>query len=154
NRQSKPSRIANYSHAQPRFIRVPPASRQSPCPTNDLDDLILDYNTLSSTFLFGILSNRIGGKLKWYGDKTGIASIVAAVFNFIMSYSLLNVEITMDAYILELTKTRPPGEPRPLTAKLKIEKSPWATLTCFRPIFSIANLDIAFQKSGPLADTP
>ena len=153
NRQSKPSRIANYSHAQPRFIRVPPASRQSPCPTNDLDDLILDYNTLSSTFLFGILSNRIGGKLKWYGDKAGIASIVAAVFKFIMSYSLLNVEITMDAEMLERTKTRTPGETRTLTAKLKIDKSPWETLNCFRPIFSIANLDIEFPKSGPLADT-
>jgi hypothetical protein len=153
NRASKPSRGANYAHAQPRFIRVSPPNFQSPCPTNDLDDLILDSNTLASTTLFGLLSDRLGGKLKWYGDKAGIASIVAAVFKFVMSYALLDVEISMDAEMLERTKNRTPGETRTLTAKLKIDKNPWETLNCLRPIFSIANLDIEFPKSGPLADT-
>ena len=153
NHAPKPSRGASYSHARARFIRTPPPNFQSPCPTNDLDDLILDTNTLASTTLFGLLSDRLGGKLKWYSDKAGIASIVAAVFKFVMSYALLDVEISMDAEMLERTKNRTPGETRTLTAKLKIDKSPWETLNCLRPIFSIANLDIEFPKSGPLADT-
>ena len=67
----------------------------------------------------------------------GIASIVATVFKFIMSYSMVDVEITMDAEMLDRTKTKTsPGETRTLTAKLKILTSPWETLNCLRAIFN------------------
>ncbi len=147
------SRPANFSHAQRQFVKLTAENWQGPCPTTDTQDLILDVNTLASTTLFGILSNRIGGKLKWYGDKAGIASIVAAVFKFVMSYAMLDVEITMDGEMLVRTKGKTPGELKTLTAKLKIDKSAWERLNCLRPVFSAANLDLEFPKSGPLADT-
>ena len=152
--QQKTARVGpNFSHAQRPFVKAVPETWQGPCPTTDTQDLILDVNTLTSTTLFGILSNRIGGKLKGYGDKAGIASIVAAVFKFIMSYAMLDVEITMNGEMLERTKTKTPGELKTLTAKLKIDKSAWERLNCLRPVFSAANLDLEFPKSGPLADT-
>jgi hypothetical protein len=140
--QKQTARV-NYSHAKP----------QSPCPTNDSQDLILDYNALASTTLFGILTTRLGGKIKAYGGGAGIANIVAAVFKFILSYSMLDVEITMDGEEVVRPKDKSPGAPRTLTAKLKIDKSPWEQLNCLRPVFNAAGLDLEFPKSGPLADT-
>ncbi|HET9527884.1 MAG TPA: hypothetical protein VFO99_17045, partial [Pyrinomonadaceae bacterium] len=86
----------NYSHSNSSSIKTAAAIWQSPCPTNDSQDLILDYTSLSSTTLFGILTNRLGGKIKSVGGAIGIAGIVATVLKFILSYSMLDVEITMD----------------------------------------------------------
>lgn len=144
--EKKTARL-NHAHATP-------ANWQSPCGTNDTQDLILDYNALASTTLFGMLSNRLGGKLESYGGKAGIANIVAAVVKFIASYALLDVEITMNGEVLVRTQTNTTaGELKTLTAKLKIDPSPWEKLNCLRPVFNAAGLDIEFPKSGPLADT-
>ncbi len=146
---------ANYAHAKSRLARVPVAANwQSPCPTNDTQDLILDANSLTSTTLFGLLADRIGGKLEKYGGMAGFANIVATVFKFILTYSMVDVEITMNDEMLTRTKSNStPGETRQLTAKLKILPSSWEKLNCLRWIFNALGLDLEFPKSGPLADT-
>jgi hypothetical protein len=137
----------NYSHA-----RI--ANWQSPCPTNDTQDVILDYTQVASTTLFGILAERLGGRLDKYGRAAGIANIVATVFKFILSYALVDVEISMNGEILERTKSNTtPGELKTLTAKLKIDPTRWEGLNCLRPFFNAAGLEIELAKSGPLADT-
>src|SRR4030095_3043323 len=78
---------------------------QSPCETTAREDLILDYNALASTSLFGILANKVGGKLKKYGGAAGVANLFTTVFKFILTYSLVDVEITMDGDMLERTKS-------------------------------------------------
>ncbi|HEU4508255.1 MAG TPA: hypothetical protein VFR78_08465 [Pyrinomonadaceae bacterium] len=137
----------NYSHAN--F-----AQSQSPCPTDAVQDVILDSNQVASTTLFGILANRLGGKLERYGRAAGIANIVATVSKFILSYSLLDVEISMNGEVLVRTKSNTtPGELKTLTARVKIDPTPWEKLNCVRPVFNAAGLDIELSKSGPLADT-
>ncbi|HSL55246.1 MAG TPA: hypothetical protein VK868_12670, partial [Pyrinomonadaceae bacterium] len=139
--QQKTARLdhrANYAHAKSRFARAPVAANwQSPCPTNDTQDLILDANSLTSTTLFGMLADRIGGKLEKYGGMAGFANIVATVFKFILTYSMVDVEITMNDEMLTRTKSNStPGETRQLTAKLKILPSSWEKLNCLRWIFN------------------
>lgn len=144
--EKKTARL-NYSHATS-------TSSQSPCPTNAMQDLIIDYNQVVSTTLFGILAERLGGKFEKYGSKAEIANIVATVFKFILTYALLDVEISMNGEMLERTKSNTtPGELKTLTAKLKIDPTPWEKLNCLRPVFNAAGLDIELSKSGPLADT-
>ncbi len=136
------------------IVSAPATNWQGPCPTNDTQDLILDYNSLASTTLFGMLADRIGGKLEKYGGMAGIANIVATVFKFILTYSMVDVEITMDGEMLTRTKSSTtPGETRQLTAKLKILPSSWEKLNCLRAIFNALGLDVELPKSGPLADT-
>ncbi|HEU5131198.1 MAG TPA: hypothetical protein VFT26_03805, partial [Pyrinomonadaceae bacterium] len=144
-------RRLNYAHAK---SRMPASNWQSPCPTNDTQDLILDYNSLASTTLFGMLADRVGGKLEKYGGMAGFANIVATVFKFILTYSMVEVEITMNGDMLTRTKSSTsPGETKELTAKLKILPSSWEKLNCLRWIFNSLGLDVELPKSGPLADT-
>ena len=144
--EQKTARV-NYSHAKT-------ANWQSPCPTNDTQDVILDYNQVASSTLFGILTERLGGKSEKYGRMADIANVVATVFKFILSYALLDVEISMNGNILERTKSNTtPGELKTLTAKLKIDPTPWERVNCLRPFFNAAGLEIELAKSGPLADT-
>jgi hypothetical protein len=119
-----------------------------------VEDVVLDYNQVASTTLFGILANRLGGKLEKYGRTAGIANIVATVSKFILSYALLDVEISMNGEVLVRTKSdTTPGELKTLTARLKIDPTPWEKLNCVRPVFNAAGLDLELSKSGPLADT-
>ena len=144
-------RRLNYAHAKSRMAA---SNWQSPCPTNDTQDLILDYNSLASTTLFGMLADRVGGKLEKYGGMAGFANIVATVFKFILTYSMVEVEITMNGDMLTRTKSSTsPGETKELTAKLKILPSSWEKLNCLRWIFNSLGLDVELPKSGPLADT-
>ncbi|HEU4712245.1 MAG TPA: hypothetical protein VFS76_11800 [Pyrinomonadaceae bacterium] len=137
----------NYSHANSAYS-------QSPCPTDAVQDVILDYNQIASTTLFGILAARLGGKFEKYGGKAGIANVVATVSKFILSYALLDVKISSSEEILVRTKSNTtPGELKTLTATLKIDPTPWEKLNCVRPVFNAAGLDIELSKSGPLADS-
>lgn len=137
----------NYSHATSAYS-------QSPCPTDAMQDVILDYNQVASTTLFGILANRLGGKSERYGRMAGIANIVATVSKFILSYALLDVDISMNGEVLVRTKSdTTPGELKTLTTRVKIDPTPWEKLNCLRPVFNAAGLDIELSKSGPLADT-
>ncbi len=127
----------------------PPA--QGPCGTTDTQDLILDYNALASTTLFGFLTNRLGGSAASYSDVAGVANVVLTVFKFIASYAALNVEITMDADKLVRTKDTKPGERRKLTAKLSIDTGKWQMINCLRPVLNSAGLDVDLPKNGPLS---
>jgi hypothetical protein len=155
--QKKTARLErrlHHAHTRVHFVRVPVVNWQGPCPTNDTQDLILDANSLASTTLFGMLADRIGGKLEKYGGMAGFANIVATVFKFILTYSMVDVEITMDGEMLTRTKSNTtPGETKQLTAKLKILPSAWEKLNCLRSIFNAIGLDLEFPSSGPLADT-
>jgi hypothetical protein len=137
----------NYSHANSRHW-------QEPCPTNPIQDLILDFNSLLSAQLFGTLTARMREKLERYGKIAGVANLIAVVFKFILTYSLLEVEITMDGDRLERTKSNTtPGELKTLTAKLKILPSSLEKLGCLRPLLNAFGLDLELPDSGPLGDT-
>jgi hypothetical protein len=139
-------------HAKP--AKSLPANWQSACDTTDKEDLILDYNALASTSLFGILKDKIKGKLEKYGGAAGIANIAATVFKFILTYSLVDVEITMDGDMLERTKSNATGgDVRILTAKLKILPSSWDKLKCVRFALNLAGIDVSLPSAGPLSDT-
>ncbi|HEU4837216.1 MAG TPA: hypothetical protein VFS90_22485 [Pyrinomonadaceae bacterium] len=127
---------------------------QSLCDTTDKEDLILDFNALASTSLFGILKDKVGGKLGKYGGAAGVANIAATVFKFILTYSLVDVEITMDGDMLERTKSNTThGDVRMLTAKLKVLPSSWDKLKCVRFILNLAGIDVSLPSAGPLSDT-
>ena len=131
-----------------------PANWQSPCETTAREDLILDYNALASTSLFGILANKVGGKLKKYGGAAGVANLFTTVFKFILTYSLVDVEITMDGDMLERTKSNTThGDVRTLTAKLKILPSSWEKMKCVRFALNLAGIDVSLPSAGPLSDT-
>ena len=131
-----------------------PANWQSPCETTAKEDLILDYNALASTSLFGILADKVGGKLKKYGGAAGVANLFATVFKFILTYSLVEVEITMDGDMLERTKSNTThGDVRTLTAKLKILPSSWDKTKCVRFALNLAGIDVSLPTAGPLSDT-
>lgn len=131
-----------------------PANWQSPCETTAKEDLILDYNALASTSLFGILANKVGGKLKKYGGAAGVANLFATVFKFILTYSLVDVEITMDGDMLERTKSNTThGDVRTLTAKLKVLPSSWEKMKCVRFALNLAGIDVSLPSAGPLSDT-
>jgi hypothetical protein len=140
----------NTAHHEKRL----PASWQSPCETTARGDLILDYNALASTSLFGILANKVGGKLQKYGGAAGVANLFATVFKFILTYSLVDVEITMDGDMLERTKSNTThGDVRTLTAKLKILPSSWDKMKCVRFALNLAGIDVSLPSAGPLSDT-
>ncbi len=131
-----------------------PANWQSPCETTAREDLILDYNALASTSLFGILANKVGGKLKKYGGAVGVANLFSTVFKFILTYSLVDVEITMDGDMLERTKSNTThGDVKTLTAKLKILPSSWDKMKCVRFALNLAGIDVSLPSAGPLSDT-
>lgn len=139
-------------HARP--AKPLPANWQSPCETTDKEDLILDFNALASTSLFGILKDKVGGKLAKYGGAAGVANIAATVFKFILTYSLVDVEITMDGDMLERTKSNTTaGDVRTLTAKLKVLPSSWDKLKCARFALNLAGIDVSLPSAGPLSDT-
>ncbi|HEX6717722.1 MAG TPA: hypothetical protein VF088_11465 [Pyrinomonadaceae bacterium] len=142
------------SHARSPFVRVSSENWQEPCPTGPVQDLVLDLNATISSVLFGKLADRLGGRLESYGKIAGIANLVAVVFKFILTYSLLDVEISMDGDMLQRTKSNTtPGELRTLTAKLKILPSSWDKFKCVRPLLNAAGLDLELPDSGPLHDT-
>ena len=127
---------------------------QSLCDTTDKEDLILDFNALASTSLFGILKDKVGGKLGKYGGAAGVANIAATVFKFIMTYSLVDVEITMNGDMLERTKSnKTSGDVQELTAKLKVLPSSWEKLKCVRFALNLAGIDVSLPNAGPLSDT-
>lgn len=101
--------------------RLPHERFQSPCGDTDIENVIDDYNALAQTTLFGIIAERIGGAAATYGKVAGIANVVLTVFQFVVSYASLEVEITMDEETLTRTRTTSPGERRLLTATLKVE---------------------------------
>jgi hypothetical protein len=136
-------------HAKP--LRL---SSQSICDTNETENLILDFNALASTSLFGILKDKVGGKLKKYGGAAGVANIATTVFKFILTYSLVDVEITMDGELLERTKSNTThGDLQVLTAKLKVLPSSWDKLKCVRFALNLAGIDVSLPSPGPLSDT-
>ena len=129
-------------------------SSQSLCDTTDTEDLILDFNALASTSLFGILKDKVGGKLGKYGGAAGVANIAATVFKFILTYSLVDVEITMNGDMLERTKSnKTAGDVQELTAKLKVLPSSWEKLKCVRFALNLAGIDVSLPDAGPLSDT-
>lgn len=127
------------------------ANQQSPCPGGDIKDLILDANALTSTTLFGILAERLGGGFATYGKVAGVANVAFTIFKFIISYASLEVEITMDGDKLIRTKTTNPGEQRLLTATLRMDTGKWQMINCLRPHLNEAGLDVDVPESGPLA---
>ncbi len=141
----KRSRPANGHHARPRN-EMP----DGPCGVSDTGDLVLDYNALASTTLFGFLANRLGGRVSNYADIAGMANIVLTVFKFIVSYASLEVEITMDGDTLTRTKDTRPGEKKTLTAKLKMDPGKWQKINCLRPALNAAGLDVDVPAEGPL----
>jgi hypothetical protein len=151
--QKKTARLdgrSNYAHSN---AVLPPINWQSPCPTTDRQDVILDYTSLGSTTLFGILADRLGGKFERFGGLAGFANIISTVFKFILTYSMVDVEITMDDDMLVRTKSSStPGETRTLTAKLKILPGSWEKLNCLRVALNFIGIDTEMPKSGPLAD--
>lgn len=155
--QQKNARLeprSNYAHRNSGGAVLRTINWQSPCPTSDRQDVILDYTSLASTTLFGILADRIGGKLERFGGLAGFANLISTVFKFILTYSMVDVEITMDDEMLVRTKSSStPGETRTLTAKLKILPTSWEKLNCLRWAFSALGIDPEMPKSGPLADT-
>lgn len=128
-----------------------PRASFSPCGGGDVQDLILDYNALASTTLFGFLANRMGGGVESYGNVAGVANVVLTVFKFIISYASLEVEITMDGDKLVRTKTTKPGEHRTLTAKLKMDPGKWEQINCLRPALNAVGLDVDVPNGGPLS---
>jgi hypothetical protein len=151
------TRSGNHLHGQAKSIatgmKLPndaPGGEQSPCTTTENQDLILSYDALASTTLFGVLTNRLGGNIEKYGGKAGIANIVLAVAKFIASYALLKVEITMDADKLVRTQDTHAGKSRTLTAKLLMDTGKWQSLNCLRPVLNAAGLDFDLPGDGPL----
>ncbi len=124
---------------------------QSPCGASDTGDVVLDYNALASTTLFGLLMDRVGGGGARYGKIAGVANAILTVFKFIASYAALEVEITMDGDKLVRTKTTQPGERRTLKAKLSFDTGKWQMINCFRPFLNAAGLDINVPENGPIA---
>jgi hypothetical protein len=144
--------IGDQKAAQPKHHA--PLRMQSLCDTTPKEDLILDFNALASTSLFGILKDKVGGKLEKYGGAAGVANIAATVFKFILTYSLVDVEITMDGDMLERTKSdKTSGGVQTLTAKLKILPSSWDKLKCVRFALNLAGIDVSLPSAGPLSDT-
>jgi len=125
--------------------------QQPPCSTTENQDLILSYDALASTTLWGVLAKRLkGGKIEAYGGRAGIANVVLTVLKFVASYALLKVEITMDADKLVRTKNTTAGEPRTLTAKLRMDTGKWQAVNCLRPVLNAAGLDFDLPGDGPL----
>ena len=148
--EQKTARLKHHAKAR----NIPLSNWQSLCDTTKTEDLILDYNALASTSLWGILADKVGGKLKKYGGAAGVANIAATVFQFILTYSLVDVEISMDGDMLERTKSSTThGDVRSLTAKLKVLPSSWDKLKCVRFVLNLAGIDVSLPNAGPLSDT-
>jgi hypothetical protein len=151
---AKPLKNAKYSHVRRGLVKVTPANWDGPCPSDPILDLILDFTSLGATTVFGQLMDELGGKWKKYGKIAGMANVFAAVFKFILTYSLLDVKITMDGDMLERTKSSTThGYSRTLTAKLKILPSSWEKFKCGRALLNAAGIDLEFPDSGPLSGT-
>jgi len=71
-----------------------------------------------------------------------------------LTYSLVDVEITMDGDMLVRTKSNTThGDVRTLTAKLKILPSSWEKMKCVRFALNLAGIDVSLPTAGPLSDT-
>lgn len=132
-------------HPRPR-----PNNAQASCGGGEVADLILDYNALASTTLFGFLMERLGGAAATYGKIAGVANAVLTVFQAVISYASIEVEITMDGDKLTRTKTTSPGERRRLTATLRMDPGKWQMINCLRPKLNEAGLDVSIPEGGPL----
>ncbi|HEX6124436.1 MAG TPA: hypothetical protein VFZ23_03610 [Pyrinomonadaceae bacterium] len=128
------------------------AGTQSPCSTGEWGNVILDYNALASTTLFGTLANRIKGRLGKYGKATNVINMVLTVIKFVATYALLKAEIAIDNHPLVRTKTTTAGEKRVLTAKLGMATDKWELVNCLRPALNYHGLDFDLPSSGPIAD--
>jgi hypothetical protein len=127
-------------------------STQSPCSTGEWGNVILDYNALAATTLFGSLAERLKGRVGKYGKATNVINLVLTVTKFILTYALLKAEVSIDNHPLVRTKTTTAGEKRILTAKLGMDTDKWELVNCFRPVLNHYGLDIDLPSSGPLAD--
>jgi hypothetical protein len=151
---TKPLKNAEYSHARRGFVKVTSNNWQGPCPKDPVLDLILDFTSLGTTTAFGSLMEELGGRFEKYGKAAGVLNLFATVFKFILTYSLLDVQITMDGDMLERTRSSTThGYSRTLTAKLKILPSSWEKFKCARALLNVAGIDLELPDSGPLSDT-
>jgi hypothetical protein len=153
DKRTAQARRTNYSHARPKHaINGTNGPVQSRCNPDAVQDLILDYNALVSTTLFGELAERLGQISKVMGKLIGFANTIAAVLKFISSYALLKVEISMDAEYLVRTADTQPGTFQTLSAKVEIDNAPWQELKCWRPVLNYYGLDIEIPENGPVKD--
>ena len=134
------------------FAKIPPASTQSPCSVGDVGGVILDYNALASTTLFGSLAERLKGRIGKYGKATNVINMILTVIKFVATYALLKAEVAIDNHPLVRTKTTTAGEKRILTAKLGMATDKWELVNCFRPVLNFYGLDFDLPSSGPIAD--
>lgn len=132
------------------FAKIP-ASTQSPCSVGDVGGVILDYNALASTTLFGSLAQRLKGRLGKYGKATNFINMILTVTKFVATYALLKAEVAIDNHPLVRTKTTTAGEKRILTAKLDMATDKWELVNCFRPVLNFYGLDFDLPNSGPIA---
>ena len=142
-----PARMSVVSPFAKRPNRTP-----APCAVEGWDGVILDYNALASTTLFGTLADRMGGRFDKYGKAAGIANIVSAILKVIASYALVTTEITIDGHPLVRTPNLEPGARQILTAKLETDPSKWQKINCFRPALNLIGLDFNLPDAGPIAD--
>jgi len=164
-RQTYPAAHATFTRASfaPAGADAEPALAQEagggtapqPCPLQEIESIILDYNATMTTTAFGSLMGYLEGKGvgsagKWAGIA-GKANIVLTLLKFIATYAALNAEVTLEGGMLTRTKTTRDGERKMLTAKLAIDTGKWQALNCLRPALNAAGLDFSLPGSGALA---
>ncbi len=119
-----------------------PAAPQSPCGATDVQGVILDYNALLSTNLYGKLPGAV---------NMGKANLVLTVLKFIMSYAMLNTSIRIAINPMTRTKNTQPGEFNGLAGHVWIDNK-FQDVNCLRPFFNAYGLDFNLPNSGPLND--
>ena len=100
---------------------------------------LLDYLRSSS-----LLAER-------YGKFVKIFNILTTYTKFIMTYAMLETEISVKDPPLVRTTTTIPGGERRLTAKVSMNTGAFEDINCFRTALNVASgLDMSVLKDGPL----
>jgi hypothetical protein len=131
------------------FARTP-AGAQTPCVVGDVGGVILDYNALISSILFGWLSGRVKGELGKYNKAATVINVILTVMKFVATYALLKTDVAIDNHPLVRTKTTTAGEKRMLTAKLDVDADKFGIVNCLRPSLNVVGLDFDIPSSGPV----
>lgn len=113
---------------------------EEPCFLQEGTMTVLDLNAIYRTTewkqLAGVVEEPGEG-----GPFGGGINAVLTLLKFILTYSALRADVTMDQTPLIRTKDLDAGQTRILTARVWFDLSGWPTLNCLRPFLNLIGVD-------------